>query len=242
MQRMPSETGLGGAPAPAAGDGGKVSQTQSAYARLKRMIVSGEIGPADQVDANRLAEALEMGRTPVREALLRLQTEGIVRILPKRGVRIVMLSAEDITEIYQVISAVEIEAVRLLAMSGPPVSGLDRLTDACDRMIAAAGSDAREDWILADEDFHRAILDLNPNRRLGDVGLLNRDLAQRAHFVALRLLPPGQLMESARQHADLIRLIVSGDANAAVDRHRVQRERGAGMLVGVLRQYRLTQI
>lgn len=220
----------------------KPSQTDTAYARLKRMIIFGEIGPADQIDANKLVGVLGVGRTPVREALLRLQIEGIIRIVPKRGVQIVMLSADDITEIYQVISAVEIEAVRLLTMTKPSMDQLGRLVDAADRMVSAAKTDEREEWVLADEDFHRTLLELNPNQRLRDVGLLHRDLAQRAHFVALRLLRPEQLKKSSRQHRKLIELIMTGDAAAVVASHQDQRDRGAKMLVDTLRQYRLTQL
>lgn len=219
----------------------RLSQTDNAYVCLKRMIISGEISPADRIDANKLVDVLGFGRTPVREALLRLQTQGIVRVVPKRGVQIVMLSADDITELYQVISAVEIEAVRLLTMIKPAIDHLDKLTAASERMIKAAEADKREDWILADEDFHRTLLELNPNQRLRDVGLLHRDLAQRAHFVALRLLRTEQLMKSARQHKKLIKLITTGDTGA-VTSHQLQRDRGATMLVGVLRQYRLMQL
>ncbi|MEQ9641651.1 MAG: GntR family transcriptional regulator [Alphaproteobacteria bacterium] len=218
------------------------SQTDAAYARLKDMIVSGEIDPADHVDAKTLADLLALGRTPVREALLRLQTEGIVRIVPKRGVRIVTLSADDITEIYQVISAIEIEAVRILTLARPSSRDLDQLSDGCERMTVAAKIDDREAWILADEAFHRTLLALNPNRRLRDVGLLHRDLAQRAHFVALRLLDRDQLAKSARRHKKLVKLIVAGDVEAAVLEHHVQRERGQAMLVGILTKYRLTHL
>lgn len=220
----------------------KPSQTDLAHARLKAMIIAGVIGPSDQIDATRLADVLGLGRTPIREALLRLQMEGIVRIVPKRGVQIVMLSADDITEIYQVITAVEVEAVRLLAMSAPIMDDLGPLLEANERMISAADRDKREEWVLADESFHRALLELNPNGRLRDVGLTHRDLAQRAHFVALRLLRPEQVARSARQHKRLIKLITSGDEATAVESHQVQRDRGANMLVGVLRKYGLTKL
>ncbi len=220
----------------------KVSQTGGAYLRLKAMIISGEIDPADQIDANSLVDVLEFGRTPIREALLRLQTEGIVKIVPKRGVQIVKLSADDLTEIYQVISAVEIEAVRLLTMQRPSVDQLGRLVDAAERMLRAAESDQREAWILSDEAFHRGILELTPNKRLRDVGLLHRDLAPRAHFVAIRLLQSGSLLTSAKQHRKLIDLIAGGDVHQAIADHQAQRHRGAKMLVDVLRQYRLSQL
>ena len=242
MVQMPFETDMGNMSATAQIETRKPSLTENAYARLKGMIISGEIGPADQVDANSLVDALGFGRTPVREALLRLQIEGIIRIVPKRGVQIVMLSADDITEIYQVISAIEIEAVRLLTTARPAAEDLLSLSAAGDRMIAAAEIDSREEWVLADEAFHRTLLDLNPNQRLRDVGLLHRDLAQRAHFVALRLLRPEQLMKSALEHKKLVSQILAGDTDTVVASHQLQRDRGAAMLVGVLREYRLTQI
>ena len=220
----------------------KRSQTDVAYGQLKGMIISGRLDPTMQIDAHKLVDVLGFGRTPVREALLRLQTEGIVRIMPKRGVRIVSLSADEILEIYQVITAAETEAVRLLTKTGPSMDELDPLIRAAERMMSAAQAGNRDGWIAADEDFHRQLLKLNPNRRLCDVGLLHRDLTQRAHFVALRLLRSEQLTKSARQHKRLIKLIALGDAATAAETHQVQRDRGAKMLIGVLHQYRLTQL
>jgi DNA-binding GntR family transcriptional regulator len=242
MARVPFQEGARNLSAVPKDERPKVSQTDGAYLRLKAMITSGEIDPGDQIDATRLVDVLEFGRTPIREALLRLQTEGIVKIVPKRGVQIVKLSADDLTEIYQVISAVEIEAVRLLTMQRPSADQLGKLYDAAERMLSDAEADRREAWIMSDEAFHRGLLELNPNRRLGDVGLLHRDLAQRAHFVAIRMLQPVCLIESARNHRKLIDLMVDGDVDKAVADHQTQRQRGAKMLVDVLRQYRLSQL
>jgi len=220
----------------------KLSRTDAAYARLKDRIISGALPPGEQIDAARLSDDLEFGRTPVREALLRLQAEGIVEIIPKRGVRIVSLSADDLTEIYQVISAIEVEAARLLAETKPTMSDLSDLSEAVERMAAAARANDREAWALADEAFHRRLLDLNPNLRLRDVGITHRDLAQRSHFVALRMLTPEQRLRSAEQHRDLIQLIASGEGAAVAARHRDQRARGAEMLVTVLREHHLSRL
>lgn len=220
----------------------KISRTQSAYGLLKGMILSGAIDPADLINANSLTDTLQMGRTPVREALLRLQTEGIVRIAPKRGVQIVTLTADELMEIYQVVSALELEAVLLLAACRDKSEALADLLFKADEMIAAAQADDRERWILADEAFHRALLEHNPNQRLRNAGLLHRDLAQRAHFVALRLLDRSKLLNSALEHKQMVELLTSGDTDAAVENHRLQRARGAEMLVAVVRQYRLSQL
>jgi len=220
----------------------KMSRTDTAYTRLKDKIISGALPPGEQIDAARLSDDLELGRTPVREALLRLQAEGIVEIIPKRGVRIVSLSADDLTEIYQVISAVEVEAARLLAETKPAMEDLTDLTDAVERMASAARENDREAWALADEAFHRRLLGLNPNWRLRDVGITHRDLAQRSHFVALRMLTPEQRLRSAEQHRELIQLIASGDGAAVAAGHRDQRARGAEMLVTVLREHHLSRL
>lgn len=220
----------------------KLSQSDQAHQRLKQMIISGELPPSESLDANRLGDALGLGRTPVREALLRLQLEGIVRIMPKRGVEIVRLSASDIREIYQVISAIETEAVRLLTRTRPSSAVLEPLAEATAQMIAAAEADKREQWVLADESFHRAILLINPNQRLCDVGMMHRDLAQRAHFVALRLLQSDQVLQSARRHGRLIRLIGAGDEQAAMQAHQRHRDYGANMLVGVLNKFGLSEL
>ena len=227
---------------PPAGRSGATSLTEAAYERLKAQVIEGRFHPGDQYDLAGIAERLGLGRTPVREALLRLQGEGIVRFVPKRGLRIVPLTADDLTEIYQVISAVEVEAVALLAQAKPAKTALAGLTAAAERMAAAAEAGDREAWALADEAFHRGLLALCPNRRLRDVGLAQRDLAQRAHFVALRLLSAKQQARSARRHRKLVKLLAAGDVEAAVAGHRGQRERGAALLVEVLRGHGLTRL
>lgn len=219
-----------------------MSQTDVAYDQLKAKIIAGEFHPGDQVDAIRISEDLGLGRTPVREALLRLQNEGIVKIIPKRGVRILSLSADDLTDIYQVISAVEVEALRLICEAKPPAHKLLPLDDAVRCMAEAASANNREDWAHADERFHRQLLELCPNKRLRDVGITHRDLAQRSHFVALRLLTQDQRAKSAEQHGILLDQIRTGEIATAVESHRRQRARGSDMLVCILREHQLTRL
>lgn len=219
-----------------------MSQTDTAYGQLKEKIIAGEFHPGDQIDASTLSEDLGLGRTPVREALLRLQAEGILEIIPKRGVRIVPLSAEDLMDIYQVISLIEIEALRLICETQPDDGELAPLSSAVKHMAITAKSNDREEWALADECFHRQILELCPNRRLHRVGLAHRDLAQRSHFVALRLLTPAQRIASSEQHKKLLELIQARDTGAAVKNHHKQRNRGAKILIDILREHRLTRL
>lgn len=233
------------APAGAAIDGSVEkagSLTDKAYAYLKGEIISGGIAPGSLLDANALAGTMGVSRTPVREAILRLANEGAVEVNARRGMRVVTLTASDLQEIYEVITALEIQAVDLLTSSKPQKSDLKPLVEQVVRMRVAAEIGDGEAWNLADEGFHRGLLDLSGNRRLAEAGNGYRDMAQRAHFVALRLVSIEQKAGSIQAHADLINVIQSGDAEAARELHRKQRQRGSTLLVDSLREMKLEHL
>ena len=99
-----------------------------AYGALKDAILANEYPPGHQVSAQELALRFGMSRTPVQEAALRLQQEGLVEILPKRGIRIRALSSEDIAENYDVVIAIEAgaaERIAALPLRGQRAFGLD---------------------------------------------------------------------------------------------------------------------
>src|ERR671917_241905 len=93
-----------------AGDGqaqGKPSLVEGAYDALKEAIRNNVFAPGYQGSEGEIAARLGMSRTPVHEAVIRLQEEGLVRVLPRRGILICPISADDIHEIYDVLIAVE---------------------------------------------------------------------------------------------------------------------------------------
>ena len=109
-------------------------------------------------------------------------------------------------------------------------------------MRVAAEIGDGEAWNRADEGFHRAIFDLCGNPRLAAAGHSFRDKAQRAHFVALRLVPIEQKDRSIEAHSELISMLESGDVDTARRNHRRQRHRGATLLVDALKQMQLQQL
>lgn len=86
-----------------------------AYETIKRRIVENEHPPGYQVLEAELAEPLGMSRTQIREAMVRLENEGLVEIIPRQGMRVVPSSASGMKEIHEVITALETMAVDLLA-------------------------------------------------------------------------------------------------------------------------------
>ena len=99
--------------------GQRPSLVDEAYRALKEAIRENVFPPGYQGSEQEIATRLGMSRTPVHEAIIRLQEEGLVQVLPRRGVLICPISAEDIREIYDVLIAVEgMAAARLGRSSG----------------------------------------------------------------------------------------------------------------------------
>ena len=93
----------------------KPSLVDDAYSKLKDAIRENQFPPGYQGSEQEIANHLGMSRTPVHEAVIRLQEEGLVRVLARRGVVVCAISADDMREIYQVIIALEGAAAELLA-------------------------------------------------------------------------------------------------------------------------------
>ncbi len=93
----------------------KPSLVEEAYGALKLAIRDNVFPPGYQGSEQEIAVRLGMSRTPVHEAIIRLQEDGMVRVLSKRGVLVCPLAPEDVREIYDVIIAIESMAAELLA-------------------------------------------------------------------------------------------------------------------------------
>ncbi|GJD48590.1 HTH-type transcriptional repressor GlaR [Methylobacterium crusticola] len=213
-----------------------------AYAAIKDLIQRGAIPPGDLIDETETARRLGISRTPVREALLRLQTESFVEIGRGKGIRVLPLSSAALREMYQVISGLEVTAVSLIVRRGPSSGELDGLRAALSAMDAAIAAGDVGAWGEADETFHRELMRLSGNRKLHEVGCQMRDFVLRAHRVALRLQTPEYRAASTRSHSGLIAVLLGGDAEAAAQRHQHQRLRGEEALIGVVDRFQIASL
>src|SRR5215211_1805222 len=114
----------------------KPSLVEDAYKALKDAIRDNVFPPGYQGSEQEIAVRLGMSRTPVHEAIIRLQEDGLVRVLSKRGVMVCPLAPEDVREIYDVIIAIESMAAELLAALSDEERRLvaDELENATSRM------------------------------------------------------------------------------------------------------------
>ena len=213
---------------------------RQAYRTIKARILQNHYPPGQQVLEQQLANDLGMSRTPVREALIRLQNEGLVELIPRRGMRVVPLSPDDMQEIYEVLTALEVTAVELLARRGLPPEALGPLAKALQDMETCLDQDDLDGWARADARFHQTLITLSGNRRLAGMAATLADQAHRARMVTLRLRP--KPVQSIREHREVLKALQAGDGRRACERHRQHRQGAAQLLLEILSFYRLAHL
>lgn len=213
------------------------SLVEEAYQALKKAIRDNVFPPGHQAAEPEIARQLGMSRTPVHEAIIRLQEEGLVQVLPRRGILICPISADDIREIYDVLIALEGMAAALLAgLPGDrPASAAKALEQESALMEQALERQELLDWAAADDRFHQLLTERCGNRRLARVAATVRDQSHRARLFTLHLRPlPTASAAEHRRITDAIREGAAAEAEAAARAHRVQ---ARDALLPLLAQY-----
>ncbi len=214
----------------------KPSLMSEAYRALKEAIRSNVFSPGFQGSEQEIATKLGMSRTPVHEAILRLQEDGLVRILPKRGVQVCALSPHDMREIYDVMIAIEAMAAELLAARPPEWrAGFAAEMNELNRtMKTALRADALGAWADADEKFHRALVERCDNSRIARIAQTIRDQCHRARMMTLTLRP--KPTASIVDHQAIVDAIRDGKVARAHDCARRHRTRARDELMPLLVQ------
>lgn len=218
----------------------RASQAERAYQSLKRLILDGELPAGAQVLELEAAAQLGMSRTPVREAMVRLEHEGIVEIRPRHGMRVLPVAATDMRDIYAVLTALEASAAEEVARRGLPPTELAVLRAAVAEMDAALAADDLRRWAAADECFHASLVAACGNRRLSGLVAQLHDQAHRARMLTLHLRP--KPVDSNRDHAALVEAIAARDAERARQIHHAHRQRAGAMLADLIERLGLQQI
>jgi DNA-binding GntR family transcriptional regulator len=213
---------------------------EAAYRQIRSRILDNAWLPGHHALEQALALELGMSRTPVREALIRLQNEGLVEVVPRHGMRVLPVSAADMKEIYEILTSLEAMAAELVALKRPAPAELAALEKASRDMEKALKKDDLDAWAEADERYHRQLIELCGNRRLAAVVYNYWDRAHRARMFTLRLRP--KPVNSTHEHLAVVEAIRRGDSVAARELHRAHRERGSRELLEILSRYRVSQV
>ncbi|PSC03831.1 GntR family transcriptional regulator [Alsobacter soli] len=201
---------------------------------MRRRILENEWPANFTVLEAEIGLELGMSRTPVREALVQLEAQGLVALRPRHGVQVLPISADDMADIYQIITALEAQAAELAARRGLTEADLAQLEEPAAIMERALESDDRLAWAHADEDFHRTLVALSGNARLAAMIASVSDQAHRVRMTMIHQRPRPVL--STLEHRLLVDALRRGDAEGARELQRIHRRRGGEVMIGFLRQ------
>ena len=194
--------------------------SEEVYRVLRQLIVQGKLQPDDKLYEDKLASGLGVSRTPVREALRRLENDGLVITRPGFSTRVTTLTLNDIEEIYPLITVLEGLAVRLVTprLSGEDVDYLSKLVDAM-ASCSARGNVLK--LMAADERFHSLLHERAQNERLHRAVTQLRGQIERFEYVFFSSRQ--SVRTSVQQHNQLVGELRKRDPAAAS--WRVQRPR-----------------
>ncbi len=181
-------------------------------ARLRQMIFDRSLAPGQFIDELALADLWDISRTPLREALKVLASEGLVEAVPRRGSRVVSMTDADAEQLFPVMALLEgrcaLEAVRRAAPAD--VADLRRLHESLERHAAQGDLDG---YYAANHAFHSRVQALANNR------WLDRATGDLRRFMRLwrgrQLALPGRIASSINEHRVLMDAIEQGDAERA---------------------------
>lgn len=218
----------------------RVPLAEQAYAEIKRRIIENEYPIGFQALELDLAEEFGMSRTPIREALVQLEKEGLVEIIPRHGMRVLPISVRDMLEIFQLLTYLESLAVDLILEKKPEPAAFRTMEAAINAMAAAIETDDIEQWSIADQAFHREIQELAGNNRLKETMGSFWDQTRRAKRVALFLRATPR--RSTENHRLLLDALRAGDAKKAREIHFNQRKTSHAELLEIIERFDLRHL
>lgn len=206
--RMPATTPTA-APATAVS---ALTAADRVYRHVKQGVLDRVYEGGTLLTEGELAEAVGVSRTPVREALLRLETEGLLKLYPKKGALVLPVSAQEITDVLETRLLVEEFTVRR-AVPAPP-GLLDRLAALIEEQRLHADEGDLPAMMAADRAFHAEIVRSAGNQILGRLYDQLRDRQLRMGVAVLHA-HPDRLERTLAEHAEILDALRAGDADTA---------------------------
>ena len=191
----------------------RTSLSREAYRALRSAILNRELAPGSKVSVRPLSEALGLSPTPIKEALLALEREGLVTAITNRGYYVPTFGAIDVPEIYELREALESLSARLAVRRGDPALPA-KLNALLKEQRSCARHEDLEHYGDLDLEFHRALWEASGNRRL--VQTAETLAGQLRLLISTSAIVPGRLDASLAEHGEIIDSVKEGkEARAA---------------------------
>ncbi len=194
------------------------------YERIKAAILTRELDQGSWLQEDELARRFGVSRTPVREALQRLQSEGLLEIIPRRGAFVVKLTFRSVMEMVEVRDALEALAIRLAAERASERQLRD-LRQCFESARGAASGAGEEKLALANRvrHFHRLLAEASGNETLSQI---LKQIYDKLDMYRMRVLDiPGRSSRTRREHLAIAEALEKGDPRLAEKRNRTHMRR-----------------
>lgn len=191
-----------------------LSLNELAYRRFKQALVTLGYKPGEYLNTAQVMSELEFGRTPINQAIHRLANEGLLQIIPRKGVMVSPLSVDDALELIEVRLANEMLCMRL-ASARITQQQIARLTTINQQIETASHHRDRVRLMTLDHQFHQEIAQIAGNNMLLDILSVLHARSQR--FWASTLSREGHIKEVIEEHRAIIAALASRDGNAAAN-------------------------
>ncbi len=184
--------------------------TQQAYRHIRDEVILGKLDGRQHLTENFFAERFGISKSPVREALNRLESEGLITIIPRRGAFVAELSVQDIEEIFDLREALESMVVRNAMLDK---KSLARMRSAVMSARQFREENDKSNYIRADSTFHITLLESSSNTRLRKIleNMRNQMLIVRARTFEL------SSHTSVKQHLSILEALEAGNRELAAN-------------------------
>lgn len=195
--------------------------SRKAYRLIKDKIITLELPPSSVIDEHALMEELGLGRTPIREALQRMAVEGLVNIVPRRGMFVADISITDLQAIFEMRTALAGFCARLAAqrITDDQIAQMEEILQELNQVHAG---DSRT-LMSIDRRFQRVLYQAGGNDFLADTLDRLYDLSLRIWYLVLHRL--GDVQDAIEQHREIVDALKAGDGTRAetlIQHHIVQ--------------------
>ncbi len=186
---------------------------------IRESILSGRFAPGERLMETQLAEELGVSRTPVREAIRKLELEGLVVMVPRRGAYVASMSVRDISETFEIRSALEGLAAKL-AVDKITADELEAMEVTVLRMSKSIDNKDLTELVEIDEEFHDILVKASRNQRLTQMISLLREQIKRFRRASLSTLERQSLiLGEHRQILEAIAERATDKAQRLVEEH-----------------------
>jgi DNA-binding GntR family transcriptional regulator len=210
------------------------SLTERAYQAISSAIANLEFKPGEALKQDHLARWLSISRTPVREALRRLEQDGIIQTLPGRGLVVTELTIKDVEDMLDLLGLLDAHAAYLAAQRRSPEQAARLAMVAQDLLTAAERRDV-DAWSIADKPYHEIVLTASGNELLRQT---IKDVRRRLHRITINSTTrPERLLACTHEHLKVADAIVRGDAASAAAQMREHIDEMSQSALTLIRNY-----